>query len=83
TKKLGIVRGQIDPEWARKQGFEPVSIGSDLAGLDGDDTLVLEDTTQVAKLESFVRRGGSIIVAVTPWGWLQLHPGKELASDLG
>ncbi|PNA19472.1 hypothetical protein C1X58_30150, partial [Pseudomonas sp. FW215-R4] len=69
-------------EWAQQLGLEPVLLGADLAGLDAIDTLVLEDTREIAKLESFVRRGGSIIVAVTPWGWLQLHPGKELATDL-
>ncbi len=67
-----------------EQGFEARSAKSvgDLAGVDvlfwfecdrgnaGDEANVVE----------FVERGGGLLVAETPWGWLQLHPGQALSG---
>ncbi len=36
---------------------------------------------QPKAVESWVRRGGGLIVADTGWGWLQLNQGKSLADD--
>ncbi len=35
----------------------------------------------VAAIGAFVRGGGGLICASLGWGWQQLHPGKDLASD--
>lgn len=37
----------------------------------------------LAPLEAFIRDGGGLLTAHTPWGWLQLNPGKTLADDHG
>ena len=35
----------------------------------------------LADIVSFVDAGGGLIAAETPWGWLQLNPGKTLTAD--
>ena len=37
----------------------------------------------VAKLAEFIRSGGGFLSGDTPWGWLQLNPGKSLTADHG
>ena len=32
-------------------------------------------------VEAFIRAGGGVLTSETPWGWLQLNPGKTLADD--
>ena len=39
------------------------------------------DDKNVAALQGYVRNGGGIVVAGIGWGWLQLNPAKNLASD--
>lgn len=36
---------------------------------------------EVAAVSAFVRGGGGLVAADLGWGWLQLHPGKDLQSD--
>lgn len=34
-----------------------------------------------ADLQKYVQRGGAILIMDTPWGWLQLNPGKTIRND--
>lgn len=36
---------------------------------------------QVAAVADFIRNGGGFLSGDTPWGWLQLNPGKTLTAD--
>jgi hypothetical protein len=38
---------------------------------------------QVGAVSSFIRNGGGFLSGDTPWGWLQLNPGKRLSADHG
>jgi hypothetical protein len=38
---------------------------------------------EVAAVEAFIRVGGGLLSGDTPWGWLQLNPGKSLTADHG
>jgi hypothetical protein len=38
---------------------------------------------QAAAVADFVRAGGGLLSGDTPWGWLQLNPGKSLTADHG
>ena len=40
---------------------------------DGGDAGIPEDVVR-----DFISKGGGFVHGVTPWGWLQTHPGKEL-----
>ena len=35
----------------------------------------------LAAVDAFIRAGGGLLTSETPWGWLQLNPGKTLADD--
>jgi hypothetical protein len=37
---------------------------------------------ELARLERWLKAGGAIVGGVTPWGWAQLNPGKDLVRDL-
>lgn len=36
---------------------------------------------QVQAVANFIRNGGGFLSGNTPWGWLQLNPGKSLSAD--
>ena len=38
---------------------------------------------EVAAVSAFIRAGGGFLSGDTPWGWLQLNPGKTLSADHG
>ncbi|MBM3500583.1 MAG: hypothetical protein FJX74_18155, partial [Armatimonadetes bacterium] len=38
---------------------------------------------QVQAVSDFIRNGGGFLSGDTPWGWLQLNPGKTLAGEHG
>ena len=38
---------------------------------------------QVAAVSAFIRNGGGLLSGDTPWGWLQLNPGKTLSANHG
>jgi hypothetical protein len=38
---------------------------------------------EVAAVSAFIRNGGGFLSGDTPWGWLQLNPGKSLTADHG
>jgi hypothetical protein len=41
----------------------------------------LTDDASLAAVSKFVSAGGGLIAADLGWGWLQLHPGKNLLAD--
>ena len=36
---------------------------------------------QLEKLIAFAEKGGGIVTVATGWGWIQLHPGKQINRD--
>jgi len=40
-------------------------------------------SADIAAVATFVRRGGGLMISETPWGWLQLNPGKNLSDHPG
>ena len=36
---------------------------------------------EIEAVGDFVRKGGGLVTASLGWGWLQLHPGKDLRTD--
>ncbi len=62
------------PGWtARLAGYD-VLVSTALPGYGPDEVQAVTD---------FVRRGGGLLSGDTPWGWLQLNPGKSLTEDHG
>lgn len=53
--------------------------------LSDKDVLCVEAHTltekDVAPLSKWIRAGGGLITATTGWGWVQTHPGKNLATN--
>ncbi|UCD75083.1 MAG: M60 family metallopeptidase [Phycisphaerales bacterium] len=41
----------------------------------------LRNYGEIAQIHRFVRRGGGLLVAELGWGWKQLNPGKDLATE--
>ena len=73
-----------DESWIRSLGFEPLHISrSNLANdLKGVDVAIIPASFESAAVESFVRSGGGLITSHTPWGWMQLNPTKNLATEM-
>ncbi|MBL8858328.1 MAG: hypothetical protein JNL28_07495 [Planctomycetes bacterium] len=72
-------------EFLNAAGFDARAT-SGLRNLSTSDTDVLfqfknDSGDDAAAVESFVAKGGGLFVAQTPWGWMQLNPGKSLATD--
>jgi len=73
----------------RKAGCVPSTLnaGTLSAALDGLDVVCATpgalDDNSAAQIEimSFVRRGHGLLIAGPTWGWLQLHPNKDLLAD--
>jgi hypothetical protein len=59
---------------------------ADLAKLAPTQVLIAEagrlKAVDVDAIVKFIRAGGGFVTAATGWGWKQLNPGKELATDL-
>lgn len=59
---------------------------ADLAKLAPTQVLVADagrvKAADVDGIAKFIRAGGGFITSATGWGWKQLNPGKELATDL-
>ena len=36
---------------------------------------------QIAKIDSFVKNGGGLLLSATGWGWQQLNPNRDLKTD--
>lgn len=49
---------------------------------DRPDVLVVTVDVPPVGVESWIRNGGGVVVATTPWGWQMLNPGKNLVRDL-
>lgn len=85
TGKLKV--GYLDPndrEWIAMLAFEPVKLDRGL--LESDlrrvDVAIIEATMESPVIENYVKRGGGLITAHTPWGWMQLNPGKDIATQM-
>ncbi|MBM4039152.1 MAG: hypothetical protein FJ290_11630 [Planctomycetes bacterium] len=71
-QKQGLKAEALDtPDWHEKLGdFDVLCChANELGGTAG------------RALAAFSNRGGGIVAADTAWGWLQLHPGKNLLAD--
>lgn len=82
--RVGYIQGAGEQGLIAKLGFTGVPVFKDT--LDRDlknvDVLIMQATFDSPILESFVRKGGGLITAHTPWGWMQLNPGKKLATEM-
>ncbi|MCX5675200.1 MAG: M60 family metallopeptidase, partial [Planctomycetota bacterium] len=71
--KQGIQAAAIEgPGWQDKlKTFDVLCTRTTDLSIDAD----------VAAVSAFVKVGGGLIAADLGWGWIQLHPGKDLATD--
>ena len=86
--RTGKVRvGHLDPSdqaWLNGLGFETfrVTRGTIANDLNRVDVLVMQAGFEHQSVEAFVRAGGGLVTGHTPWGWMQLNPQKDLASEM-
>ena len=74
-------------EFLRNQGFQVEAV--DKAGVLGRLATVKVlclcpanlSNDEVAAIAKFIKQGGGVVAADLGWGWLQLHPGKNLLAD--
>ena len=80
---VGVYRVRGLASWLAQKGFRAVDI--DLKQLGSAHVLVLPQTglskAEVEGVQRFVRSGGGVIVGGLGWGWKQLNPGKDLATQ--
>lgn len=81
--RVGCIE-RSDHEWVRSLGFEPISVSRDSleADLRRVDVAILPASFDSSVIENYVKNGGGLITAHTPWGWMQLNPGKDLATQM-
>lgn len=81
--RVGCIE-RSDQDWVRSLGFEPIPVsrGSLEADLRRADVAILPASFDSPIIESYVKNGGGLITAHTPWGWMQLNPGKDLATQM-
>ena len=85
SPRVGAVGSADLRKWLEDAGYD--SIEADLSGdsLGEVDVvaLILPDATEaeLKALSEFVRAGGGLVVAYTGWGWAQLNPDMDLATD--
>lgn len=74
-------------DWLREQGLEAIyaSHASYPALLSQADVVLAHQNWLAGEagkqVSAFVKAGGGLVSADTPWGWLQLNPGKNLLTD--
>jgi len=82
--RVGFLAGSSIRQLVTKLGFEGVPLNR--ATLSDDlkraDVAIIPADSDISVLESYVRNGGGLITAHTPWGWMQLNPGKDLATEM-
>jgi len=67
-----------------KLGFDGVALNR--ASLADDlkrvDVAIIPAEFEAPGIEAYVRNGGGLVTGHTPWGWMQLNPGKSLATEM-
>ncbi|MCW5943045.1 MAG: M60 family metallopeptidase, partial [Fimbriimonadaceae bacterium] len=81
--RVGVVRKE-DVGWVATLGFDAIELGSPIvpSALAKVDVVVAQAERDEPALDAYVRGGGALVTAHTPWGWMQLNPGKDLASQM-
>ncbi len=86
-KPVGVVRSGL-LKWLNENGVRAIDVprGQLAQKLADISVLIIVGSamprgTGAAKIVDFVRSGGGLLTADTPWGWRQLNPGKSLAED--
>ncbi len=88
SSRAGKLRvGHIQPgdqAWINSLGFEAVSVARNTleSDLKRVDVAILPASFDSQIVEIYVKNGGGLITAHTPWGWMQLNPGKDLATEM-
>ncbi len=81
--RVGVFRYDGLAEALRERGLRAEQV--DLTDLSALDAIVLTPDHAPAEviddLSRFVRDGGGLVAGFLGWGWLQLNPGKALATD--
>ncbi len=87
ARRVAVRRLPGVAEFLRDQGFRAVALDNRdwLAKLKYAEVACLRPSNlsdeEVKTVAAFVQGGGGLIVADLGWGWLQLHPGKNLQAD--
>ncbi|MFQ5748730.1 MAG: M60 family metallopeptidase [Planctomycetota bacterium] len=83
-----LVRGLPElASWMKEQGFDARTGTGPLYARDLRGVRVLALTlaslsdAELPVVRAFLKRGGGLLTAGLGWGWLQLHPGKDLRRD--
>ena len=80
---VGVYRIRGLASWLKGKGFQ--AAGIDLTKLASAHVLILPQTglssAEVAAIQRFVSSGGGVIAGGLGWGWKQLNPGKDLATQ--
>jgi hypothetical protein len=73
-----------DESWIRSLGFStlPIKRSTLATDLKAVDVAIIPASFDSSTVENYVKTGGGLITAHTPWGWMQLNPGKDLASQM-
>ncbi len=81
--RVGYIE-RADQGWISRLGFEPISVTRNTleSDLKRVDVAILPASFESSVIENYVRNGGGLITAHTPWGWMQLNPGKDLATQM-
>lgn len=76
----GGPRDAFRPTWVelREDGWEALG-SADVLLVRGD--AVPPEVEEAVR--AFLARGGGLVVAVTGWGWQQVHPGRDHRTELG
>ena len=73
-----------DRQWIEGLGYATHPLHRDSLAMDlrSVDVAVLPASFDSPAVENYVANGGGLVTAHTPWGWMQLNPGKDLATQM-
>ncbi len=83
SARVGYLQAE-DRQWIERLGFQSYELRRNTLATDlrNVDVAVVPGNAGSRGLIEFVRSGGGVLTSHTPWGWMQLNPGKDLASQM-
>lgn len=81
TGTIGVLGGSKVPGGDFKAYDSLLEATSSCSALILSTSQIATDSKSEQVLNQFVLKGGGLLVLDTPWGWLQLNPGKSLRKD--
>lgn len=79
--RVGVLANDVSRAFGDRIGVPVEVVGEANLDASGIDVLVLTRASQPESVSRFVARGGGVIAGATPWGWMQLNPGRRLSDD--